>query len=528
MTAAPDDQSAAPGQSSRRVSHWDVVKSHSLITDEILSHVYEGSGTAVDPFLVNFPPNDPRNPMNFSTPKKWFITSVVTASVFAVTLTSSAYSGSSKEITRDFGISSELAAAGISLFVLGFAVGPCLWAPLSELYGRQVLFVSTNALVVAFVAGAAGSRNVASLLVFRFLGGTFGASPLTNAGGVIADIFPPSHRGLGMALFSAAPFLGPLLGPIVAGFISMNVGWRWVQGTMAILIGVIWIAGSLTIPETYAPVLLRRRAKRLSKQTGKCYISLLERDRRDADISALLARVLKRPWQLLFREPIVLVASVYMAILYGTLYMLFGAFPIVYQQQRGWSEGVGGLAFLGTTVGMVLGLSYVIVDNKRYRRLHDGPYKDTSPPPEARLPPAIVGAIALPVGMFWFAWTCTPEYHWAIGVAAGAPFGFGMVLVFLSCINYLVDAYTVYAASVLAAGAMLRAYFGAAFPLFTRVMYERLGVHWASSIPGFLTLACLPFPLLVYRHGESLRMRCKYAKEAALVMAQLESSSDDQ
>ncbi|KAF4540658.1 MFS general substrate transporter [Lasiodiplodia theobromae] len=186
--------------------------------------------------------------------------------------------------------------------------------------------------------------------------------------------------------------MGPVIGPLVGGFLGEIEGWRWIQGVMTIFSGVVWIFVSLAVPETYAPVLLKRRAADLSKLNGEVY-------------------------------PIVFLLSFYMAVIYGTLYMLFGAYPIVYQQHRGWSPGVAGLPFIGVAIGMLLSVVYnICVDNPR--------------------------------------------------VIAGAPFGFAMVLVFLSIMNYLVDSYTIYAASVLAANSVFRAVFGAVFPLFTRQMYN--------------------------------------------------------
>jgi MFS family permease len=479
------------------------------------NQLYHGSGSISDPFLVGFAPDDPHNPMNFSAGRKWFYTFIVTMSVFAVTLTSAGYAGSADEIIAEFDISDEVYAIGISLYVLGFALGPCLWAPLSELYGRRILFILTHASAVAFIAGSAGCNSITSLLVFRFLTGTFGASPMTNSGGVIADLFPPSHRGLALSMFSAAPFLGPVLGPIMGGFVSITIGWRWMQGLMAINVGIVWIIGSLVLPETYGPVLLRREAERLSRATGNSYKSILENNSRSSTFLAVFSKALKRPWILLFREPIVLIASIYLAILYGTLYMLLAAFPIIYQRLRGWNEGVGGLAFLGIMVGMLVGLAYVCYDNVRYNKLGD------TPPPEARLPPAIVGALALPIGMFAFAWTISPSIHWSVSIILSSIFAFGMVLVFVAILNYMIDAYTIYAASALAATAMLRSLVATAFPLFTVQMYDNLGINWASSIPAFLVLVCLPFPLLMYRYGAVVRLRCKYSKEAALLLAQM-------
>ncbi|KAJ2972529.1 hypothetical protein NQ176_g7101 [Zarea fungicola] len=127
--------------------------------------------------------------------------------------------------------------------------------------------------------------------------------------------------------------------------------------------------------------------------------------------------------------------------------------------------------------------------------------------------------------MFAFAWTNSPGMHWSASIILSMPFGFGSVLVFLSCLNYLIDSYTIYAASVLAAGAMLRSFFGAAFPLFVSQMYQNLGIHWASSVPAFLTLACIPFPFLMYKYGGRLRMKCKYAQEAAALMARAQTET---
>lgn len=163
-----------------KVPHWRLVISQSLITDNVLSHPYRGSGTKEDPYLAEFIPNDPRNPMNWPLWKKWFITMDVAIATLAVAFVSTAYSGSIVQVIEEFHCSQEVATLGISLFVLGFAVGPLLWAPMSELYGRQILFIGTYLVLTAFNAGAAASPNIAALLIMRFLAGTFGASPLTS------------------------------------------------------------------------------------------------------------------------------------------------------------------------------------------------------------------------------------------------------------------------------------------------------------------------------------------------------------
>lgn len=508
---------------SKPPSYFRIVASHALVTPEVRNHHYAGAGTGDDPYVVEFLVNDPRNPMGFSMFKKWTITLLSAGVTLAVAFCSSAYSGGIAEIVSEFHTSQEVAVLGLSLFVCGFAIGPLAFAPLSELYGRQIVLFTTYGLFTAFNAAAAASQNVQTLIILRFIAGAFGSAPLTNSGGVIADMFPASQRGLALSVFAAAPFMGPTLGPIVGGFVGESVGWRWLEGVMAMFTGGLWILSTFTIPETYAPLLLRKRAAKLSQETGKVYTSKLEVGRAKPSLAESFKVALSRPWIMLLTEPIVLLLSVYMAIIYGTLYMMFGAFPIVYQENRHWSQGVGSLPFLSVLIGMLIGVIYTIPDNKRYQKAERFAMSRgaVGAPPEARLPPCMIGSLCLPVGLFVFAWTNYTHIHWIVSVIATAPFGFGMVLLFLSVMNYLIDAYTVYAASVLAANSVLRSMFGAVFPLFTTYMYDGLGIHWASSVPGFLALACVPFPFLLYKYGPAIRMRCKFARTAAEVMEQL-------
>ncbi|KAJ5087108.1 hypothetical protein NUU61_008415 [Penicillium alfredii] len=506
----------------RSLPFWRLVAQPGAITQEVADYPCAGSGTEEDPYVVQWMPNDFRNPLQLGTAMKWFITLIAALETLVVALVSSAYTGGVVQIEEQFRVTTEVATLGVSLYVLGFALGPLLWAPMSELFGRQIVFISTYCGLTIFCAGTTGAKNIETLLVFRFLAGAFGSSPFTNSGGVIADMFMARERGLALSAFALAPFLGPVIGPIVGGFLGMKAGWRWVMGLLTILCGVMWFLGAALKPETYAPVLLRQRAQTLSKLTGQVYRSKLDIDQGQTTVKDALKTSLSRPLVLLFKEPIVLLLSIYLSIIYGTLYMLFGAFPIVYEIHRGWNQGISGLAFLGVMVGMFGAIAYSIPENARYSKIlaKNGGYA----PPETRLPPCMLASIALPAGLFWFAWTNSPSIHWLASIAAGVPFGFGMVLVFLSVFNYLIDAYTIFAASVLAANSLLRSLFGFAFPLFTSYMYQDLGIHWASCVPAFLALACVPFPFILYKKGLTIRKYCKYsAQSEAFVQSLLQS-----
>ncbi|KAL6232809.1 major facilitator superfamily domain-containing protein [Aspergillus navahoensis] len=491
-----------------------------ILAGTLFDQRYPGNGTKESPYLINFLPNDPQNAILFPTWKKWAFTSLQSLATLSTTFASSAFSGGLKQVARSFDVSQEVATLGISLYVLGFAFGPLIWAPLSELYGRRKIFFFTFMAATAFSAGAAGAGSISALLVLRFLTGSIGSAPLSNGPAILADMFEKPERGLAMCIWSGAPFLGPAIGPIIGGFLGQAEGWQWLHGLMAIFTGVIWIIASLLIPETYAPYILRKRAENLSELTGKTYVSTLDSDKPPSSAAHQLKIALTRPWLLLFMEPIVLITSIYISIIYGTMYMCFAAFPIVFQDGRGWNQGVGGLAFVGVVIGVLLAILSFVFEDKRYARIA---HRRGAPmEPEDRLPPAMLGSLLIPIGLFWFAWTTFPSVHWIVPIIGTVPFAWGLVLAFMALLNYLLDSYVIFAASVMAANSAFRALFGAAFPLFTRQMYENLGVQWASSIPAFLALACVPFPFLFFKYGRQIRMKCVYAAEAASVLRKMQ------
>ncbi|VUC35402.1 unnamed protein product [Clonostachys rosea] len=488
------------------------------LSDDVYNQDYPGNGTDDDPYLVDYLHNDSQDAMNFTNRRKWAITILQSLSTFAVTFASSVYASGIQGVMQRFEVSKEVATLGLSLFVLGFALGPLIWAPLSEVYGRKSIFVISFVAYTAFSVSAACAPNITALLVLRFFASASGSSAMTNAGAVIGDLFSKAERGMATGLFATAPFLGPALGPIAGGFLAETQGWRWILGLVAILSGVICIATILVTRETYAPFILRHRSKALSQMTGSVYVSRLDAGKPPKTLAQQLPKSFTRPWVLLFREPIVLLTSLYISVIYGTLYMFFAGFPIVFQVARGWSQGIAGLPFIGVAIGVCLATFVGGMDSKRYGRLCEAAErKGSTVDPEARLYPAMAGSIILPIGLFLFAWTTYPSVHWIVPTIGAMFFACGLVMVFISLVSYLVDSYVLYAASVMAANSAVRSLIGAAFPLFTARMYENLGNQWASSIPAFLVVGCLPFPFLFYKYGPRIRSKCKYASEAAKV-----------
>lgn len=201
----------------------------------------------------------------------------------------------------------------------------------------------------------------------------------------------------------------------------------------------------------------------MSKVTGKVYRSKVEAEKGTRAAKVVFREAMVRPWILLGTEPIVLLIAVYAAIIYGILFLALAAFPIVFGGVHGWSQGLSGLSFLGVIFGQVTAVLFYLWLDVRYKQT--AARLGGVAPAEERLPPALIGAPALPIGLFIFAWTTFASVHWIVPIIGACLFGFGQVLLFISMMNYTVDSYTIFAASALAANAILRSLFGAAFPL---------------------------------------------------------------
>ncbi|KAK3309750.1 major facilitator superfamily domain-containing protein [Chaetomium strumarium] len=458
--------------------------------------------------LVTFAEGDPENPKNWSKAFKWYITMIVAATCFVVAFCSSVITSDIEGVSREFNVSHEAALVTITVFVVGFGVGPMVFAPLSEVYGRRIIYGSTLLLAVVFIIPCAVAKNLGTLIVCRAIDGIAFSAPMTLVGGTLADLWRNEERGVPMAAFSAAPFIGPAIGPLIGGFLSDAAGWRWLYWIQLIFAFVVWVLITFTVPETYAPTILARRAAKLRKQTGdNGHVTEAELDPRP--FSERIGVFLVRPFQLLFRELIVFLISLYMSVLYGLLYMFFVAYPIIFQARKGYSAGTTGLMFIPLAVGVILSACCSPFVNRHYLSLvakHNG-----KPPAETRLIPMMCSCWFIPVGLFIFAWTSYRDLIWVGPCLAGLPVGFGFIFLYNSANNYLVDSYQHQAASALAAKTCIRSFWGAGVVLFTEQMYDRMGDQWASTFLAFLSLACCAIPFVFYRYGPAIRRRSKYA-----------------
>ncbi|KAJ9271554.1 hypothetical protein DTO212C5_2346 [Paecilomyces variotii] len=447
--------------------------------------------------------DDPANPMNWSEKKKWANIAVMAMITFLTPLASSMFAPSVSQVMEEFHNSNQmLAAFVVSIYVLGLAFGPLVLAPLSEVYGRWIIYFVCNTMYLVFTLACAVSTDLNMMIGFRFLAGIVGSAPLAIGGGTVADLFPVHQRGRALSFYTLGPICGPAVGPVAGGFLAEAKGWRWVFWLLTILSGATIIAQLLFMRETYAVTILARKTKRLQKQTGNYQL----RSRLDTGISPrlVLTRAIVRPTKMTLLSPINILLSVSSAFVYGMFYLLLTTFPLVFSETYGFSTGISGLTYLGLGVGNIAGMITFTLTSDRYikARAAEGKLK-----PEDRLPLLIAAGPLMAAGLFWYGWSAQAHTHWIVPIIGSALFGFGSMSFFMPVMGYLVDAFTVYAASALAANTVLRSIGGALLPLAGRSMYKTLGFGWGNSLLGFVTVGFCPLLIMLYKFGETVRVK---------------------
>jgi DHA1 family multidrug resistance protein-like MFS transporter len=481
--------------------------------------------------LVEFDgPDDSGNPKNWPTKRRWAITVSMGLLVFTVTFASSIFSVNIRVVQEKFNVELVTATLGVALFVLGFVFGPIVFGPMSEALGRKPPLFLGFVLFAIFQIPVALAQNITTICVGRFLGGFFASAPLAVVGGALADLWDPIPRAYAICVFAAGGFAGPVAGPIAGGFITeSSLGWRWTSWITLIMAGLTGTIGFFVIPETSAARILQLRAAKMRKDTGNSqYYS--KADENKLTMQNVVHVYLLRPFIMFVQEPILALVTAYMSFLYGIVYLLFEAvspsrphqllaqadtpqFPVSFYEQRGWSLGVSQLPFAAFIVGIIMGAGLIAYSTAtNFTRAY---VKHGKSIPEERLPPMIVGAIALPVGLFWFAWTSDPNITWVPQVLSTALIGLGCMVPFWQGMSYLIDCYGFYSNSAIAVNTFIRSLFGAFFPLFTHAMYHNLGVPWATSLLAFLCVVFLPVPVLFYVYGARIRAKSKWAPTGA-------------
>lgn len=467
-------------------------------------------------------PDDPENAENWSTAKKAYHIAYIGVMCFVITFGSSVYTPAIPDVAHYFDVGPTTAILPLTTYVIGLASGPVISAPISETFGRRVVYLTLFPISLLFVLGSALAKSFATLVICRFLAGVIGSAGLAVGAGTTSDLYPPLNRAPVSAVFLLAPFAGPALGPLAGGYLTEAKGWRWTQ-YIILMIGAVVIVMGFFQKETYKKIILQTRAKRLNLPPPPNPMASMTASQK---LKFILTITVTRPINMLLTEPIVAFLAVYTAFNFGVLFIFFNAFPIVFEspfpeiQIYHFTTGDTGLVFIGIGVGIMLaGLTFIILDRVNYQpkaRLqithHGKDPRSLLLPPEKRVLPAIIGSICLPISLFWFAWTARASVHWIVPTIGTVFFGAGNILVFFTAVMYSIDCFgPMSGASAMAANGILRYLAGALFPLFSRQMYRAMGVAWATSLLGFVTVALMPLPWILLKYGPWLRSKSKYA-----------------
>ncbi|KAE8307128.1 major facilitator superfamily domain-containing protein [Aspergillus transmontanensis] len=429
-------------------------------------------------YEVYWDSDDPENPRLWPLWYKGLTVSAMSLGATVVSLSSTLYTSGIPGLQEDFHVSKIVALLGVTTYLFGMGLGSIIFAPLSELVGRRPVYIASMTIFLLLLLPSALAQDIESILVSRFFGGFFGSGLMSNSPASVNDIVSDKYRALAFGFWSIGPTNGPVYGPIIGGFVFEHLGWRWTNWIVLIIGGVVLVLIA-SVKETYAPVILKRRAtrKREESQDPKCMF-----------------------W------------DGYVAIVYGVLYLCFVAYPIAFQQERGWSPGIGGLSFVGIGVGVLIAIACEPLFRKVINLHHKDP-ETGMVQPEAMVSIVFFGATLLAIGQLWFSWTCTPNVHWLVPILAGVPFGVGNACVLIYASNYIARSYGIYAASALAGNMLTRSIMGAILPLAGPSMYKALGLNWASTILGIVEAVCISIPVVFYFNGHRIRKASPFIKE---------------
>ncbi|KAJ3064575.1 hypothetical protein HDU98_012030 [Podochytrium sp. JEL0797] len=402
------------------------------------------------------------NPREWPRSKKWRAVAFASMYTFISPISSSMIAPALRTIAYDLKITTVIEMEmTLSIFVLAYAIGPLILGPLSEIYGRYKVLQISLWFFVLFNALCGFSQTLGQLLAFRFFAGLGGSAPIALAGSVVSDCFNGAEMGAAMSYYALGVILAPALGPIIGGFLTQAISWNWLFYIVSILAGVLALAGTFWLPETYAPILRAREQKASGSGDTSHQI----------DAANVLRSALTRPFVLLFTQPICLTIALIMAFVYGVMYIVLSTFSELFVVNYGESTNISTLHYLALAIGLFIGnrCSGGLLDtiSAYLQKKYNTPHK-----PEYRLPVCIPAAFLLPLGLFIYGWSAQNTVHWIVPDIGIALFAVSVNITFQALTVYTVDVYSMYAASALAAVSSLRSLAGFGFPLFAQIPYH--------------------------------------------------------
>ncbi|KAJ5500280.1 Major facilitator superfamily domain general substrate transporter [Penicillium expansum] len=441
----------------------------------------------IDPDIITWNgPDDPENPKNWPKGLKWKNTCVISLFVFISPVSSSMIAPAMQDLGKALGMHSNIEIyLSMAIFILAYSIGPIFFGPSSELYGRVRLLQISNVWYLAWNLGCGFAKTKSQLFAFRFLAGIGGSAPLAIGGGAIGDMWSAEERGKAMGIYTLGPLLGPVVGPIAGGFIAQYSTWRWVFWSTSAAAVAVQLAGFIWLRECHPGTILRKRRDALVQKTGNSNLHTDE-------------------------KPIVFCMAIYMAYLFGVTYLLLATFPNIWTEVYHESPSISGLNYLSIAIGSFAGLFFNLkLVDRIYRTLKAR--NNNVGKPEYRMPSLAVGSVVSTIGLFWYGWSIG-NTHWIMPNIGALIFTAGTISCLQGMQTYIVDSYETYAASAMAACAILRSLCGFGFPLFAPYMYASLGYGWGTSVLAFITMAIgWSAPFAFYFFGPKLRAASRFA-----------------
>ncbi|PWN95356.1 MFS general substrate transporter [Tilletiopsis washingtonensis] len=466
-----------------------------------------------DPTLVTWDgDNDPENPRNWPSRKKWIVTVLISLSTFASNFGIANMAPALGLISQDYHMTTSVERGlVIALYVLAFAVAPLVYAPFSEIFGRKTVLMFGLCLYLAFNTACAFAPSYEVLAVFRFFAGFGASAPLAVGGGLLTDVWPPEQRATAMAVFSLAPQMGPVLGPIMGGWITeLLVAWKDIVYISSGLIAALLIAFIPFVKETYGPFILARRAARRRKEESNPELSTVF-ERKAETLRIKLVKGMVVPFVLLFREPLLQILVLYVGVLFAVFYLQKTTIPAVYGTVYKEKPGIASLHYLAIGLGLMIG---GVIGGRRtdmeFRRLTVKNMGNAVP--EFKLSIMRVFSFFPPVGLMLYSWSADQALPWAVSDLGLFIYAIGMSASVISAQAYLVECYALLAAPALLASVFVRSTMGFSAPLFGEAMYDALGLGGGGSMMAGICFAVgVPTPFLLFRFGPMLRARSTYA-----------------
>ncbi|CAO1624946.1 unnamed protein product [Sympodiomycopsis kandeliae] len=471
------------------------------------------------PYLVEFTEGDTRDPRNASVWARNFLFVTVSFNAFIVSSFASSYLFLAPEMMALFHANRSLVITGFVVYVLGWGPGPLLWAPLSDSIGRKPVYIGSSLLWTLFQIGCARAQNINTVIVCRFFAGFFGCACLTNGGGSTVDVFQGLAIVKRTAMYSAVVFMGPVIGPIIGGAISVyspstslsdDGGFRWLFYA-AIMTGFVITIMHCLAMETHHNVILEKSVKQLNKEHNTTqYHTAANANGQELGVASKMGLVAASAIKMIVEEPIILFVSLWQTTVMAIIYLAFEAFPVIFAYGHGFNSFQVGLSFLGVGVGMLIACVYSITYGlKLYvKRVVEAKGQRT---PEMRMPQGLMGAILAVVGLFWMGYTSYPSIHWIVPILGSALYGIGALSVMLSTFSYMVDTFTSRAAPAFAAVGFIRSIITGVLPLCGTQFFQDLNPRNATLILACISLLEVAIPLAAMKWGPALRAKSKFA-----------------